>query len=119
MVWGLRVSWCLCLSLCVCECLSLRAGVPKFRRQPVYLGPALAGQAPVQGDFSLGSWRIQNQPEHGAARCHRVGRAWGSVDTVRSFLSLWGPGLGSSVRLDGGLRAAWTWPELACCWSPP
>lgn len=48
---GLRASG-------VCVCLSLRAGVPKCRRQPVYVGPVLAWQAPGAGRLSLGSWRI-------------------------------------------------------------
>lgn len=39
-------------------CLSLRAGVPKCRRQPVYVGAGLAWQTPGSGRFSLGSWRI-------------------------------------------------------------
>lgn len=103
-----------CVRPGVCECLSLRAGVPKCRRQPVYVGPVLAWQTRVQGDFPWGPGGLQGgrQPwgaaeptgSTGLPGATGVGRAWGSVDAVRFFLSLRVPGLRSSARLDGRLR---------------
>lgn len=98
------------VSMSVCLCVR----VPKCRRQPVYGGPVLAWQTPVQGHFPWGPGGLQGGREPWGAAEHQaaglpgatgVGRAWGSVNADRFVLSLWVPGLRSSARLDGRQRA--------------
>lgn len=106
--------WPACVPVSVSVSLCVR--VPKCRRQPVYVGPVLAWQTLVQGDFPWGPGGLQGGREPWGAAEHRaaglpgatatgVGRAWGSVDADCFVLSVWVPGLRSSVQLDGRLRA--------------
>lgn len=114
-----------CVRPGVCECLPLRAGVPKFRRQPVYVGPVLVWQTPVRRDFPWGPGDCKEAASLGSAmgsgRTDRStglpgatggGRAWGSMDAVRFFPELMGTW--SSVFRASGWQAAGLDMARAC-----